>query len=221
MIDPKIAKTQTRALSDAFSRANSPANPQQLFLHVDRNFSTAVVGLPRPIRTRDWRNEIRIRRVKEHLRASSPRLGHIRTRFNATHLSTPTENNVLHRCRRPHPPPRRPRAPRRLREVLQGACPRARLKSRRAICAVFLRSSPRAGRGRAGRAGPESRRGAATTIVSRRETPRTAASRVEAGVARRRADDYPVALAERRACAEIGFPNRTFVLGSHTGRTNR
>ena len=85
VIDPKIAKTQTRALSDAFSRANSPANPQQLFLHVDRNFSTAVVGLPRPIRTRDWRNEIRIRRVKEHLRASSPRLGHIRTRFNATH----------------------------------------------------------------------------------------------------------------------------------------
>ena len=64
-------------------------------------------------------------------------------------------------------------------------------------------------------------RGAATTIVSRRETPRTAASRVEAGVARRRADDSPVALAERRAFAQIGFPNRTFVLGSHTGRTNR
>jgi hypothetical protein len=39
VIDPKIAKTQTRALSDAFSRANSPANPLRLFLHVDRNFS--------------------------------------------------------------------------------------------------------------------------------------------------------------------------------------
>ena len=48
-------------------------------------------------------------------------VGHICTRFNAPHLSTPTENHVLHRCRWPHPPPRRPRAPRRLREVLQGA----------------------------------------------------------------------------------------------------
>ena len=122
----------------------------------------------------------------EHRRVGA---GHIRTRFNATHLSTPTENHVLHRCRRPHPPPRRPRAPRRLREVLQGALPRALLKSRGAIRAVFLGSSPRERRGKAGREGPERRRGAATSVDSRRETPRTAASRVEPRVARCGADD--------------------------------
>ena len=153
----------------------------------------------------------------EHRRVGA---GHIRTRFNATHLSTPTENNVLHRCRRPHPPPRRPRAPRRLREVLQGALPWALLKSRVAIRAVFLGSSPREGRGKASRAGPERRRGASTSVVSRRETPRTAASRVKARVARRGADDStsrsPRGARPRRSDSRTE-PSSRF----STGRTNR
>jgi|SaaInlV_125m_DNA_1040241.scaffolds.fasta_scaffold23807_2 hypothetical protein len=108
--------------------------------------------------------------------------GHICTRFNAPHLSTPTENHVLHRCRRPHPPPRRPRAPRRLREVLQGAHSIPFIHH--PLRSACFSSSPKWEQRKPGRGGPDARSDASSRVGSRVHATRSAASGVEARVPR-------------------------------------
>ena len=108
--------------------------------------------------------------------------GHICTRFNAPHLSTPTENHVLHRCRRPHPPPRRPRAPRRLREVLQGAHSIPFIHH--PLRSACFSSSPKWEQRKPVRGGPDARSDASSRVGSRVHATRSAASGVEARVPR-------------------------------------
>ena len=184
--------------------------------------STTVFGLPRPIRTRDWPNEIRIRarRAKEQLRASSRRGG---AYSHPLQRNTPLNSN-RESCPASLPPASSPSAPPPCAAPPPRSPPRCATTGSAEIargdpCCFFGRVTARGTR-KGGSRGSERRRGAATSVVSRRETPRTAALRVEPRVARRGADDSTSRSPRARASAQIGSrtePSSRF----STGRTNR
>ena len=155
-IDPKIAKTETRGLSDASPSANSPANPLQPFLHAPRANSHHGFRSPRPIRTGIGRMKSNPRSAESSEENNCEHVASLGGIFapasRNTPLSQPRIMSVHARAGlipfRAAPcaaPP--PRSPPRCASV-----GRTR-KSRGAIRAVFLGSSPREGRGKASRAG--------------------------------------------------------------------
>ena len=184
--------------------------------------STTVFGLPRPIRTRDWPNEIRIRarRAKEQLRASSRRGG---AYSHPLQRNTPLNSN-RESCPASLPPASSPSAPPPCAAPPPRSPPRCASTGSAEIargdpCCFFGLVTARGTR----KGGP---RGSGTAPRRRdvgRFPPRNAANCGFASRTSRRAPRrgrFHVALAARRASAQIGFrsePSSRF----STGRTNR
>ena len=200
----KIAKTETRALSDALRPTRQPIRSS--FLHVDSKRRPRLSVFSANQNPADWPNDPPNSSSERNIASIVARLGHIRTRFNATHLSTPTENNAciaaaglipLRAARVRAPPPRSP--PR--------CVPRARLRARdgRSSPMFFWAVTASRPRTRAGRAG--SRR----SPRPRRQSPVVAAQRAANGgftsQSRPRAAARTVAgrAAARRACARANL----------------